>query len=347
MTPLSLNGPPRSAVAPDSDSHGAIFWERLRTVFTPPEEDTFSDQEPRRGIVLTVCVLLSFILWLSLTLGEDRTETLQFPVEVVGLPDDRALAEVPPLHVQLRAQGNGFELIRLYYDPPTVQVGGTSEQVNVREAINLTGQANVQVVNVSPSSFRIRTEPRVERQVPIQTRVRVDVAPGHELIEEPWVTPDSAQIAGAQSIVSGVEAWPTDSSSIDNLRDTVQVKVPLADTLSRLVERRPEQVTLTAQAGRFAEATREVDVEVRGVPSDQDLVALEPSTIRVRYRVLFTQLFKAQRSSEFFASVSYDQIRSDTTGYVEPRVHVPSDLIIRDPTPSPARLRYYTYLSGS
>lgn len=334
-------------MAPESDSQGAIFWERLRRLFTPREETEFASREPRRGLVLTVCVLLSFVLWLSLTLGETRTETLRFPVEVSGLPEGEALAAVPPSHVQVRARGSGLELIRLLLDAPTVHVGGSTGQVNVREVINLSQRAAIEVENVSPSSFQIKTEPRVEQQVPVQPRVDVTLAEAHELIEEPWVEPDSVRVSGAKSVVEGFDAWPTEPVSIEALSDTVQRQVALADTLTRLVQRRPDQVTLTAQAGRFADATRQVNVEVTGLPSDQNLVALEPSSIRIRYRVLFTQLFKAQRSSEFFATVSYDQIRSDTTGYVEPRVHVPSDLLIRDPTPIPSRLRYYTYLSGN
>jgi hypothetical protein len=153
------------------------------------------------------------------------------------------------------------------------------------------------------------------------------------------------QVEGAQSVVSGLSAWPTRASTIEGLQDTVEVRVSLADTLRGLAEVRPESVTLIARAGRFVEETREVEVEVTGVPSGQNLVSLQPSSIRVRYRVLFEDLFKARRSSEFFATVSYDQIRTDTTGYVMPRIGVPSDLLIRDPEPIPSRLRYYTFVS--
>jgi hypothetical protein len=141
--------------------------------------------------------------------------------------------------------------------------------------------------------------------------------------------------------------WPTEQTEIADLQVTLEVEVPLEDTLNGLVDVAPETVTLTARAGRFVEETQEVGVEVTGVPSGQDLVSLQPSTIRIRYRVLFRDMFKARRSSEFFATVSYDQIRSDTTGYVTPRVHVPPNLLIRDPEPMPSRLRYYTFVSGS
>jgi hypothetical protein len=174
--------------------------------------------------------------------------------------------------------------------------------------------------------------------------VSVSLPTSYEIVEGVRLRPDSVTISGARSLVGGFAAWPTDSMHVDDLRDSVAVTVPLSDTLRHLIDRDTTEVTAIVEAGRFAEATREIDVEVTGVPSNQNLVALEPSTINVKYRVLFDQLFESQRASDFFATVEYDQIRSDTTGYVKPRVHVPSDFLIRDPEPIPSKLRYYTFV---
>lgn len=303
------------------------------------------DDEPRRGLIIAVCVVLSFVLWLSLSLGEERTVALRLPIQVVNVPADQALAEVPPSSARVQIRGDGLELVRLLYDPPPITVNASAGRVNLEEAIDLQQVTNVRVESVTPRSIEINLGPQKQRRVPVVSRVDINLAPAHELIEEPRLRPDSVQVVGAQSVVDSLSGWPTKSRTIENLKDTVRVEVPLTDTLSRLVQRNVDHVTLIARAGRFAEATRKVKVQVTGVPSDQNLVALEPSTIRIRYRVLFNQLFEAQRSSEFFSTVSYSQIRSDTTGYVEPRIHVPSDLLIRDPEPIPSRLRYYTFLS--
>lgn len=267
------------------------------------------------------------------------------PVDVTAIPEGQALAEDPPSEIHAQIRGSGLELIRILFNPPTVRVEGTTGQINVEEAINMSH--DVQIENVTPSSFEVTLEPLTTRKVPVRSRVQIDLAPAYELIDDLQIKPDSVEVQGAESVVQGVQSWPTDSTEIENLRDTVQVQVPLADTLENLAHVDVDEVTLVARAGRFAEETREVEVRVAGVPAGQDLVALQPSSIRIRYRVLFRQLFQARQSSEFFATVSYDQIRSDTTGYVEPRVHVPSDLVIRDPEPIPPRLRYYTFLSGN
>jgi hypothetical protein len=186
----------------------------------------------------------------------------------------------------------------------------------------------------------------VKRHVPVQPRLDIQPASAYELIDEPTVTPESVWVSGAQSLVDPLRAWPTDSLVLKDVRDTVRQAVALKDSMAGLVTHDTDEVTVEVRAGKFAVETREVKVQVTGVPAGQDLVALQPSTVRIRYRVLFEQLFESRRSSEFFATVSYSQIRSDTTGYVEPRVHVPTDLEIRNPESIPPRLRYYTFLSG-
>lgn len=330
----------------ESDSQSPIFWERLRNLFTPREEETGRDGEAprRRGITITACVLISFTLWLTFTLQERKSVRLSLPTQVVNLSADQALEVRPPASVSVQAEGEGLQLLWLYYNPPAVPIDASGSAVRVQEAINLPD--NVRVVNVNPQQVEVAVGPRMTRQVPVRSRVVLEPGVAHELLGTPTISPDSIEVSGAQRIVESLRYWPTDSTTIENLTDTLTTRVPLADTLDGLVQRSRSFVSITAQAGEFAEDSRQIKVEVVGVPSDQNVVALEPSTIRVRYRVLFDQLFEAQRAPDFFATVSYDQIRRDTTGYVRPDVHPPDDLIIRDATPIPARLRYYTYVSS-
>jgi hypothetical protein len=332
-------------VAADSDSQVPIFLDRLRSIFRPSDDNRRSDEESNRGTALAVCVLLSFVLWLSLTLQEQRMVSIEFPVEVGVVPEGQALVELPPSTVTVQLEGTGLNLIGLVFDPPSVEVPATKERMEAAELLDLPRTTDARVESVTPRVIEIKTEPRVERRLPVRPRLDVQPADAHELIDEPTITPDSITVMGAKSIVDGLSAWPTDSLVLSSVRDTVRKTVALKDTLSGLIERSEDQIRVDVRAGKFAVETRKVTVDVTGVPAGQDLVALQPSDIRIRYRVLFEQLFASQRSSEFFATVSYSQIRSDTTGYVEPRIHVPSDLLIRDPEPIPPRLRYYTFLS--
>jgi hypothetical protein len=331
----------------NNDPQGPIFIDRLRRLFISDDaDDSGDDDTSRRGLPMAVCILISFVIWLSLTLQEPRTVSFEVPTRLVNMPADKALTDVPPSTVRVKVSGEGRQLIWLYMNPPTLPIDAANSEVNVAAALDLAQEAGVQIESVEPQRVDLVKEPRVERTVPVASRVDVRLPPAHELLHPPRLMPDSVQVTGAASVVGVLEAWPTESRVLDGVTDTVETTVALLDTLSRLTERSTESITLRVEAGKFAEATREIDVDVTGVPSNQNLVALDPSTIRVRYRVLFDQLFESQRVSNFFATVPYSQIRSDTTGYVEPRIHTPPNLVIRDPEPLPARLQYYTFVSN-
>lgn len=329
----------------DSNSQVPIFLERLRSLFRSSSGPDQREEDSQRGTVIAVCVLLSVVLWLSLTLQEARMVTVAFPVEVVDVPRDQALTQRPPSTIQVQLEGTGMDLIRVVFNPSPVEVTAGDGSIDVEEALDFPRANDARVVSVNPSTIRLQLEPRVERKIPVQPRIDVQLASAYELIDDPSLRPDSVTVSGAKSVVGSLTDWPTDSVRLQNVRDTIRRNISLRDSLSGLVDRSADRVTVLVRSGKFAEETREVQVEVTGVPAGQDLVALQPSTIRIRYRVLFAQLFASRRSSEFFATVSYSQIRSDTTGYVTPRIHVPSDLVIRDPEPIPPRLQYYTFLS--
>lgn len=320
--------------------------EWLRGLFTSSRDDhLYADEEPRRrGLIIAVCVLISFVLWLTFTLQEVKVVTLEVPTQVVNMPTDQALEQLPPPSVDVQVEGEGLQLLWMYYNPPVVPIDVGQEQVNLPEALSLPD--NVRLQDVMPRQVSIAKEVRVTRRIPIRPRVHLETPPAYELVGVPRIEPDSVTVTGARSVIGGLEYWPTDSVAVENMRDSIDVQIPLADTLNELVSRDVRVVTFHAQAGRFAEATREIEVEVTGVPAEQNVVTLEPSTVRVRYRVLFEELFESQRAQDFFATVSYDQIRADTTGFVRPQLHLPSDLIIRDPEMIPARLQYYTFVAG-
>lgn len=324
----------------DSTSSYPVFWERLREIFELRQVPSTSD-----GTALTICILIALVLWAALTLQETRTVTFDVPTELVNVPEGQALVAEPPAHVRVQVTGEVIQLLYLYANPPQAPIDASNSEVSVEEVLGLTG-SNVTIDAITPSEIAVPLEPRVERSVPVVPRVEVALEDGYELLNPPTVQPDSVTVSGAESIIESLQQWPTAARTVDALRDSVQIQVPLADTLNPLVSRSVDMVTFEAQAGRFAEETRELFVEVTGVPPGQNLVALEPPVVRVRYRVLFDEMFEARRANDFSAVVNYDQIRSDTTGRVEPRIHVPAGLTIRDPEPTPSRLRYFTLMSS-
>jgi len=330
-------------VAPNN-SHSS-FWERLHLLFTRgrPYVSQFDDPPRRRGIAISFTILMSGVLWFTFSMQETYTAEIYLPTEVVNLPAEQALTALPPSVVAVQVQGEGLTLIRLHYNPPSFTINAEQDEVilagEVPQMLN-----DVLTLNVSPGSYRLEKERRITRPKPILSRVQIDIPPTHDLIGPIMLSPDSVLVSGAESIVQDLSSWPTETITFEDQKDSLVVNIALADTLNGLVARSIDGTVVTAVIGQFTEGVREIDVEVTGVPSSQTLVALDPQSIRVRYRVFFDQYEDALLAPDFHATVSFDQILSDTTGRVRPQVHLPPNLILLDPIWTPTTLQYYQRL---
>ena len=330
---------------PETKNNGLFpFWEWIQGVFAPRPGgmDASGDRPPpRRGIAITVCILVSAFLWFTFTIRGVYTATITFPTAIHNLPDDEALASLPPENVRVQVEGEGFALIRLNYNPPTVPIDASNDVVGIEETVRRLPQG-VRITNVSPTTFNLRKESRITRTIPIQPRIDVRTPSTHDLLEPPVLTPDSVRVTGAVSIVSDLEFWPTEERVFRDVRDSVAAVVTLADTLDGLVQRSVQSTFVRARSRQFTEGMREIPVNVIGGPDRA--VTLDPSSIRVRYRVLFSQYQDALEAPDFFSTVSFEDVLTDTTGRVRPTLHLPSDIVLRDIEMIPPILRYFQRL---
>ncbi len=330
------------------------FIERLRPRLAAPRPVAPpSDEPPGRPVVaMVVCVLISCLLWFTLTMRETYVRVVEMPTEVINLPADQALVDLPPRHVRVEVQGPGWQLFGLFgmfsiaSESWTIPIDASQSQANLEATLQgQTLQKNVLIRNVTPARIDLEREQRIMRRVPVRLIAEINTPPTHDLAGPPVVDPDTVAVAGARSVVSGIRFWPTERYEKNDLRDSIAVELALADTLGGLVTHSPQKVLLRAQALVFTESTREIDVTVRGIPSGREVVRLEPSSVRVRYRVPLSQYDQVQRAMDFYAEVSYEDILTDTTGRIRPELHLPPDLEIRDVEMFPPTLRAYQVVS--
>ena len=330
----------------DSISAGTVLLERLRQWVSPRRRpnDLPDDEPPRRGLAISTCVLIAVVLWFTLSLGETYPDTLEIPTQVVNLPDDVALSERLPETIQVQVRGEGIELFRLRFDPPAIQIDGQQDEVSLEDQV-LELPKGVELDGISPRVLRLRKEPRQAKRIPIVFNGRIEPATTFDLLHPPRLDPDSILVSGARSIIARLDAWPTEYLRIDGLKDSLVTTLPLADTLGALVNRGAIATTLTVVARPFTQGERLMEVRVTGgVTEAGRIVTLDPATVRVKYNVPLSQYEAAQTARDFFATVSYETIRNDTTGIVRPQLHLPAGLTLVNVEVTPSRLRYYERL---
>jgi len=323
-----------------------LLTDRARRLFTLPERRGILPDAPpkRKGLIITLCVLASCLLWFTFSLQETYTHSFDFPTEVRNLPVDMAWKTRPPQSVRVLVEGEGIQLLQLSFNPPKIPIDAASAEIDLF-VVTAEVATNVRPESVTPASFSVSTEIRFEKRIPIRSRVFIESELSYQVVGAPTLDPDSVTVSGAASILARLNYWPTATTLYSAVTDTVREIVALSDTLAVLVDLNVLQTAFQADIVRFTDGSREIEVRVRS-GSDCQAFVFVPETTTVSYQVPVEDALKASTAEEFYALVTCDEIRADMTGEVYPIVHPPPDIILREIHIVPDSFRYYETLPG-
>ncbi len=296
-----------------------------------------------RGWIIATCLVLSALLWLAFSLRRPTSVTLRLPTRVVNLPANQSLSIPAPDSVEYIVSGEAISILPVYYNRPVVEIDAALQEVDF-EIGGVTFPGDIRVDAAVPRRYTPVREERVSTRVPIVLRAALKVPATHAFIVEPYISPDSVVISGAQSVIDRIQSWPTRLVSVPSLTDSLDMRVELADSLDGLVRLARPTTRLRAIASEFTQGVRHVDIRLTGAPVNQPVATLEPARVAVSFRLPVEYYQNAMNSAEFYATVPYDLVRGDTTGRVTPILNIPANLNIKSYTVDPPMVRYFNIL---
>ena len=320
--------------------------ERLRALL-PGSAEPVEGQEPagRRGLAMLLSLVVALVMWFSFSMRETYSTTLRVPVEVVRTPPGQSLREAPPASATVTLQGEGWTLLSLSRTDPVIRVYADGSRVDLAAALQESGlPAGVLVQSVQPQAVELALDVQTSRQLPIRLRRDIRTEPAYDLLRPPQLDPDSVVVTGAQSLLGGLDEWPTEVLRAENVSQSLTRTVALADTFGGLLSPSAQTTRVRVDVGEYTEDARDLEVEVENLPPDVLGVRFDPVRVRATFRVpVQGETFgRAETTPEFRAVVDYFDIARDTTdGVVPVSARWPADLDIRDVTLSPARVEYF------
>jgi len=289
--------------------------------------------------VITLCILAASVLWFAFSMQETYTQVIEFPTEIENLSADKALSTLPPSSVKVQVEGEGVQVLRLFYNPPILPINVEPGELDLLLVASEVVK-NVSLQTITPRSVTISVEDRVFRRVPVIPAINVELARGFWMIGTIHVSPDSVTISGAASIVEGITEWKTKARQLGSLSDSLDAMVQLSDSLAGLIQIGVPEVRATATIQEFTEATRTIEVRAIGLAEGEN-VSFVPSKVEVTYQVPLVQYDASLAADDFYVFVPYSDTRRDEQGLVYPMLHLPDGFAIREARIDPPGLRYY------
>ncbi|MCY4170539.1 MAG: hypothetical protein OXE59_01460 [Bacteroidetes bacterium] len=334
------------------------LWSDVRWVILGDQarlNETSKQPSANRRRIMIFSLSASTLIWFLLSLSEYQYLSVEYPTCaskadiitpscVIGLDADSALTHRLPETIQATLYGPGISLIiqrfRARYSRNPITINYETGTLDTQLLLRIPERVTIE--SIVPERINFQKEKRMERKVPIESRVTQISRPPYFFIGDLQLEPDSILISGPESMIRLIKSWPTELDTLVGVNDTVYHQVDLSDSLRGLVSLSQKRTTLTGISPQYTEGQKQqVKVEIIGIPNAQSIVQLEPESVTITYQVPLSKFSEALQEKRIRALVSYSQIFADTTGRIQPTVEFPSDLMLRQVTISPNRLRYF------
>jgi hypothetical protein len=285
------------------------------------------------GLVLA-SVIFGSLVWLSVAMREQYTISVAAPFTVTDIPDGWAVRTAVPSSVQLRFRGEGWRLAGLLLgSPPRLDVSypAVAADLHVVTATDVSERfavrAGIQFLGMAPDSIVIGTDRRSTRAVAVVPDLSLSFREGYGQVGPALITPESVTIAGAASVVAGIDAWKTNPAVFADVKAPIDAHVPLQQPAAAPLSLSTGTVHLTVNVQPFAEKTLTgIPVDVDSVPSPKEVILIPPRVDLV-IRGGIKQL-SSVGPEDFRVSVAYQAIEADTTGAVFYGVAGPEEIQI-------------------
>jgi YbbR domain-containing protein len=187
------------------------FLQAIKKFIKPGTKPGAEEEEVRffrreKVIVFIAAYIMAISLWFIVNLSGSYSITLNISVEPGNIPEDMALTESLPEFVQVGVSGEGWQLLSLYNDPPTVVINIEDKEINLFDQVRqrLSYLQDIDIAKVQPLILSVNLEPRVSKKVPIKLNTKLTFRNRYGLVGKPKLIPDSITISGAQSKVSNI-----------------------------------------------------------------------------------------------------------------------------------------------
>jgi YbbR domain-containing protein len=186
--------------------------------------------------------LLALFIWFNATGQQEFTQTVEVPLQTVGLADTLALVTSLPEKARISVKATRRQLLYLRFRKAALVINlagvgpGRLRQNLTTSNLVLPGRISPASVRIlSPTFLDLRFERKIVRHVPVSITLE-GALPGDLLLSEPArAVPPRVEVTGPESAVARLRAIPTEGIPLDRVRFSEDREVPLRFDRERIL----------------------------------------------------------------------------------------------------------------
>lgn len=182
-----------------------------------------------------ICIGIALLFWLLVKLSQNFRMTKAVYISI-STPVNKALSTPPPGNVAVQLQGTGWQLLGEHFSGKQIRISydaGATDQVvissgQLRQDIQAKLSSNtLRIIDINLDQVVIELEDEVYKKIPVALQSNIDFAPEYQLKEPIYLQPDSILISGPVTLIGSIQAWPTDSLILSDLKQSTRLELAL------------------------------------------------------------------------------------------------------------------------
>lgn len=320
----------------------------LRPGTKPGTEETEMKFVRREKVIVFIAAyIMAVSLWFIVNLSGSFSINLNIPIEPGNVPEDMAMTDELPEFVQVGVSGDGWQLMNLYNNPPTVVINIEENEINLFDQVRqrLSYLQEIDIAKVQPLLLSVNMEPKISKKVPVKLNTDLSFQNRFGLVGEPSFSPDSITITGAESKIDDITEWEVqDTLKLVGIRDDISTTLGL-EASDGVIQLSENEITFTANVSEFTEGETTVYIRTRGLPRGQN-VNYNPSSVTIKFDVPIEQFSEVEKVRPYEVYVPYSKIIEDETGFVTPDIEQTAEQFeLRLRSFNPKAVAYFTVLN--
>ncbi len=288
-----------------------IYW--LKT--SEKIRDFLLSNKCRQFLVFLFFVFLSFCFWLLQVLNEDYETELSLPLRMKNVPEHVVMTSELPKELRIGVKDRGTVLANYLLGQPFYPVTldfedyadkGTHVRIPVSTLTKkIAGQLNqsTKLQTIRPDTLEYIYAEGKAKKVPVRFQGSIDTERQYYVSSVSCV-PDSVMVYAPQAILDTITAAFTQKYIFENVADTVNQHLDLAEVKGAKFD--PAFTDVTVLVDIYAEKTVEIPVRAINFPADKTLRTF-PAKVKATFQIGLSH-FRMVTADDFFIGIDYKEL---------------------------------------
>lgn len=267
-------------------------------------------------LIFLIFLLISCFFWVLQSLQDVGEVEIEIPVSYSKVPDNIYITNELPktLKLTLRDKGTNLyytyrhrkemtihvNLMNWYRKDRIANIPSNSFDTFLRNRLTST----TQLLRISPDTIAIYFVEKASKTVPVHLNSRLSLSSQHFFSKVPALYPSSINISAPADILSKIFQVETELLELENLNDSMDVKIGLQPMEGVRFSTKSIQVKFNVE--EFTEQSLSIPVTGLNFPSGQYLLSFPP-TVKVTFFVGLSS-YKNIKDTDFEISVDHTNL---------------------------------------